>query len=180
MSIIKCIAIGIPVSCAGVAGVAWVAKKYCELEMDESLMNGKPKSVTDPENVNVQATREHAQIKNKIKVNSGTLTDKSKGRGAPSKSCESISPVVQETAEAKARGETRLSSINVESDKHILFINGSGKIGTVEVEPNSSIENVKLKIHNQLGIPKDEILLIVSSVDRLRGKYARSMGQTKK
>ncbi|KAK2715476.1 hypothetical protein QYM36_010182 [Artemia franciscana] len=52
------------------------------------------------------------------------------------------------------------SSVNGESGKHKLFIDYSGKIMTVEVEPNAIIENVKKEIQVQLGIPKDEMLLV--------------------
>ena len=103
MSIIKLCAIGIPVSCAGIA-ITWAIKKYKESYMDETSKDTEPELVNEAQNVNVPASKEPFRIK---QVDSDTLTDKSKDNGASIKSCESKSPVVEETVEVEDRSDAK-------------------------------------------------------------------------
>ncbi|KAK2720839.1 hypothetical protein QYM36_004649 [Artemia franciscana] len=100
MSIIKFCAIGIPVSCAGIA-ITWAIKKYKESFMDETSKDTESELVNEAQNVNVPASKEPFQIRQEIEVDSDILTDKIKDNGASSTSCEGKSPSVEETVETE-------------------------------------------------------------------------------
>jgi len=62
MSIIKCCAIGIPVSCAGIA-ITWAIKKFRESYMDETSKDNESEPVNEAQNVNAPASKEPFQIR---------------------------------------------------------------------------------------------------------------------
>jgi hypothetical protein len=103
---IKCFAIGIPVSCAGIA-ITWAIKKYRESYLDQNSKNGESQPVNEAQNANVPASKEPVQIRKEIKIHSDALTGKIEDNGECSKSCESITSAVEATVEAEDRRDGR-------------------------------------------------------------------------
>ncbi|KAK2702848.1 hypothetical protein QYM36_018559 [Artemia franciscana] len=82
---------------------------------------------------------------------------------ASSKSYESIFSVEKETIEAESRRDARLSSANADIDEQNCVIECAEGIISVEVSLMLFLKMPGVKIQLQLGIPKDEILLVFDS-----------------
>jgi hypothetical protein len=78
MSVIKCLVIGIPVSCVGIA-VWWSVKKYRESKTDLSSSNPgneiKPKLVSEAKTGTAPASKGHAGVEQDIIGDNGNLVD---------------------------------------------------------------------------------------------------------
>ncbi|KAK2702850.1 hypothetical protein QYM36_018561, partial [Artemia franciscana] len=122
--------------------------------------NSEINPLNEAQNADAPTSKKHVEIKKEIEVDVCIVTDKNEDNDTFSKICGSIIPAEEETIEAEDCRDVRLSSANVDSDKQEVFINCIEKTIIVEVESNASINNVKLKIELQLGIPKDDILLV--------------------